>query len=62
MIGLVIYNNVREISIYDIAGKLVYTSTSEQDQITINATQFGNGVYLVKVFDGKNEFVRRIIK
>lgn len=55
-------NNVREISIYDIAGKLVYTSTSDQEQITIDATQFGNGVYLVKVFDGSNEFVRRIIK
>lgn len=55
-------NNVREISIYDIAGKLVYTSTSEQDQIKIDATQFRNGVYLVKVFDGNNEFVRRIIK
>jgi aminopeptidase N len=55
-------NNAREISIYDIAGKLVYYTSTEQDRIKINSAQFSNGVYLVKVFDGKNEFVKRIIK
>jgi hypothetical protein len=55
-------NNLREISVFDIAGKLVYNTSSQQDRITIDASLFGSGVYMVKVFDGKNEFVRRIIK
>lgn len=52
----------REISIYDISGKLVYTDISGNDRYDIDASGLDKGVYIIMVDDGMNQFVRRFVK
>lgn len=55
-------NRLREITIHDISGKMIYNNTSKQNHIGIDASSFNKGVYFVTVSDGTNQLVKRFIK
>jgi hypothetical protein len=40
----------QSILIYDVQGKLLYRSTTEQNEVTIDVAQWPNGMYLIRVF------------
>ena len=57
-------NNVDEITIYNIAGVVVYQQTMDygRNSLTIDASGFNNGVYFVKIKSRDQEVIKKIIK
>lgn len=52
----------RSIVISDMAGKTIYTTSSIENTVEINTSQFSGGVYIVTVDNGQKQFVRRFVK
>ncbi len=50
-----------EIEIHNIVGELIYKSTSQNQQITIDLTLKPKGIYFVKVFDGEKSYCKKLI-
>jgi hypothetical protein len=51
----------RKISIYDCAGKLVYTARTVQPVIEINCSEFESGFYFLVSVEGEKSTVKKII-
>ncbi len=51
------------VEIYDVIGNLVYKQKPElvQDQISLNVSNFAEGIYMIKIIQGNNLFQRKII-
>jgi hypothetical protein len=54
-------NKETEVIIYNIAGKVIYSSTINNSSI-IDISSFNNGIYLVKLTDKDEVYVKRVIK
>ena len=46
--------DIKLINIYDIYGKLIMSLENDNDNITINVTDFTDGVYIVETFDNNS--------
>ncbi len=51
----------REISLYSITGKLLQQFVSKQSNVKMLLTEFAAGIYFVKVNNGKQEIIRKLI-
>lgn len=53
--------SIDKVSIYEIYGKLIYSSTKKEPMITIDFTNFSKGVYVVELQNLNKEVLRRKI-
>ena len=51
--------NIDKISVYNIYGKLIYSSTKNESTVSIDFTEFSKGVYVVELQNNNKEIVRR---
>ncbi len=61
IINLSGFNNLADVAIYNIAGSKVYTNQNLTSGSQINVSDLTEGVYLLKVNDGKQSRTRKII-
>jgi hypothetical protein len=54
-------NSQKQISLYDLSGKLVYSSTEKSAKIQVNTSNLNAGLYFVKVESGSQVIVNKII-
>jgi len=52
----------KNISVYDMTGRLVYTDSSEDDYLKVNINSFANGIYYVKIQSDNIFKVIKIVK
>lgn len=52
-------HNIYKVSVYDIYGKLIYSSTKNESTMSIDFTNFAKGVYVVELQNHNKEVVRR---
>ena len=55
-------NDLREIKIMDLSGKMLYQEESANSSVHVYTNELANGVYLVQVSDGNNTLFRRFVK
>lgn len=55
-------NGSKNISIYDITGKEVYTSVLENEKLNVNISKMSNGIYYLKVYDKDESTIIKIVK
>jgi hypothetical protein len=55
-----VQNNI--VSIYDIQGQAILQQTLKQEKTEINITGLAKGVYFLKVNNGRNTEVRKLLK
>jgi Secretion system C-terminal sorting domain len=53
---------VHTIEVTDLSGRLLYTTTSKNEKISLDLTQFANGVYYVKVSSENHQEVIKVVK
>lgn len=54
--------HAEKITIADVAGKIIYTSTNTSNEMVIDVKHFAKGVYTVSILDGKKVIVRKFLK
>jgi len=54
-------NNITKIEVINILGLLEKEFNLNQNQITLDITDLNKGIYFLKIFEGKNEYVKKII-
>jgi hypothetical protein len=42
-------NNIKQVEVFDIAGKVIFTSNNYTNKCNINTTAFNKGMYIIKV-------------
>ncbi len=52
----------KELIISDLGGRILLTTTSSENRININLSNFSSGVYLMTATDGENRITQRMIK
>lgn len=51
------------LSIYNTAGKIIYSATCNEEKITIDVKEFESGIYFIKIIDADNRYnIQKIIK
>ena len=53
---------IKEIKLMNVLGEVVFQSTPNTNQLTINGNQFSNGVYFVEIKTEKGVVNKKIIK
>ena len=61
-INLLGKNNIHEIKIYDIMGKIQINKTDVQKNATIDLSGFVSGIYIINIQTDKEIFTAKIIK
>ncbi len=51
--------SIEKVSVYDVYGKLIYSSTKNEPTISIDFTEFSKGVYVVELQNNNKEVIRR---
>jgi trimeric autotransporter adhesin len=56
-------NNISTIEIYNLKGEIIYSNINiyKQESIMIDISNFSKGIYLMKIFDGKNNYTEKIV-
>jgi hypothetical protein len=49
------------IKIYDLTGRLWYTSTSDKQKVVISTKEFTSGVYNIELINGKKKYIERLV-
>jgi len=52
----------RQITIFDISGKIVFEKDFRAKNINLNTSNFEKGIYLINISDGKNVMIKKFIK
>ena len=52
----------RQITIFDISGKIVFEKGFRAKNINLNTSNFEKGIYFINVSDGKNVMIKKFIK
>src|SRR5699024_7785547 len=47
--------------IYDLSGKLIWKTTHETNHLRLSSDKFSNGLYLIKISNGRQKAVKRLI-
>jgi hypothetical protein len=55
-------STVEKVLVYNIFGKLVYKSSKDSKNLTVDISNFSKGIYLVKVFSGGFSKTKKIVK
>ncbi|WP_397444459.1 lamin tail domain-containing protein [Polaribacter sp. R77954] len=55
-------NTIDKVLVYNIFGQMLYKSSENKSDATIDVSNFAKGVYLVKVFTGENSMTKKIVK
>lgn len=55
-------STVEKVLVYNIFGKLVYKSSKDSKNLTVDTSNFSKGIYLVKVFSGGFFKTKKIVK
>ena len=55
-------DGVGVMSVYDCNGKLIVVSNKDSKSIVLDLSQFENGIYLLKLDTGENQYSRKLIK
>lgn len=53
-------NGMQHVTISNILGQTIYDVTSNSDSMTLDLTQFGNGIFIVRISNNNGTCVRRI--
>ena len=51
---------MQHISIHNVIGQMVFDATTDSDNTTIDMTQFGNGIYTVRIATNDGTCVKRV--
>jgi uncharacterized repeat protein (TIGR02543 family) len=54
--------DIQKVLVYNVFGKLVYKSSEKSSNLTVDVSNFSNGVYLVKAFSNNEIITKKIIK
>ena len=56
-------NSIKQIDVFDVSGKLIFTQNESTYSTTINTSNWVKGVYAVKIQNSNNQFlVKKIVK
>ena len=50
---------IREVEVYDIFGKMIYSQTAVENELQLDLTQNQTGVYLVKITSENNRSITK---
>ena len=53
---------IEEISLIDVAGRILIKQFPQSDSFTLNTEQLKPGIYLVKIKSAQKEFIRKVVK
>ncbi len=55
-------NNIEQVSLYDLNGKLISTQKGEGNEVKVNVSSISKGVYILRVKEAFNTYELRLIK
>ena len=57
-------DDIKEVSVYNITGMMVYNEqfTNYNERLTIDLSNFDNGIYFVKIKSDSGEILKKIVK
>ncbi|WP_223033252.1 FG-GAP-like repeat-containing protein [Hanstruepera marina] len=53
---------IKRVSVYDCFGKEIIKTYSDTKEYSLNLDKFSSGIYYIKVYNGENNIVRKIVK
>ncbi|PZU87806.1 MAG: hypothetical protein DI529_06465 [Chryseobacterium sp.] len=53
--------NINQIEIYDVSGKLIYSQYHQVNQVVINTDKYNKGIYIIKIFQKSGVRTKKVI-
>ena len=55
-------SNLKTVMVSDLAGRMVFHSQTAKKKLKISLTNLPKGIYMVDVYEGRNHFVKKLVK